>query len=231
MKSTIIGAGGITSYFLPVFLRMYSQCSVEIWDGDELEPRNLQRQSFSPAQTGKNKAEALKETVSEFLPDSKINVVKSYFRPNDVFALRDSDVIFCFADNRTAKKEVLRACDRLELPCVIAGNEYVDNEAWLYLPRMKDHPEMDPRKRFPELLSDEPDTDDPASCSAPETLAVHPQLSMANMGAAYKALRLHYFLYENSLEKIMEALPESDPFEFVPFSFHDTLLETGTNKL
>jgi hypothetical protein len=201
LHATIIGAGGIASYAVPLLARMFNLHGC-LYDQDVLETRNLERQDFKRGSVGKNKAEAL---VTENRLKNLKPVAEWYSRSNYLNA-ENTEVVFCFADNRTAQVLALDVADELGIIAIIGANEYVDNEAWLYHPDHKDTV-YDPRIMYPELLSKEPDEDDPVRCSAPESLEAYPQLAMANLGAAVKVAHLAHFYFNVSGGSISPFMP------------------------
>lgn len=180
----IIGAGGVASYFLPPFLKTFRPASVTMYDKDDLEERNLDRQLFQVGQIGQNKAQALADIY-----DKEITVVPEWF---DAVTTRDwkhpiPDVIVCMADNHVARKNALSAADKWFSICVIGGNEYFCSDAYAYKAQWQDTP-ADPRIRYPEILTSE--SGDPMSCQGDEALEAAPQLATANQTCSSFLLNL-----------------------------------------
>lgn len=210
----IIGAGGVASYLLPVLLKTFQPKSVCLIDKDILEKRNLDRQLFDAKFIGKNKAEALASIhLRDFLNPSgkdeiKVSVKKEWFTSTTEIP-DETDVIICVADNHLARKEALDRADKALIPCVLGGNEYIDNEAYIYYPQWKGT-ERDPRIRYPEILTSH-DAGSPLACTGIAQEA-SPQLAMANSGCAAKILHLLWvwerFRAENELTKeAVDCLP------------------------
>lgn len=191
-KILVIGAGGIASYALPLLNRIFDVRGT-LYDGDDLEERNLERQDFLEKTIGKNKAEALIQSHRLGLTPRP-----HFFSRQHRSEARNYECLFCFADNRTAKLRTLEASDMNNIPCIIAGNEFIDNEAWFYHPDWKDGP-ADPRVRYSTLESSEPDLNDPVSCSDEAAQRIYPQLAMANAGAAHKAVHLAFIYFCHDL--------------------------------
>ena len=79
----IVGAGGITTYFLPAFIKTMAATTkdlpaIHIIDGDAVEERNLARQLFDPSAIAKNKAIALVEptemNIAGFIPENDFSI-------------------------------------------------------------------------------------------------------------------------------------------------------------
>lgn len=192
----IIGAGGVTSYFMPAFIKTLAHQAndkprIYIVDGDKLEERNLERQLFDKAHVSKNKAEAM---VKQYSGEYKaLAAIPRYFTVGA--RIKTGSLIFGFVDNHAARRAVLSACDRYESVAIIGANEYTDAQAIMYYPAMKDGP-MDPRVRYPEILVDT--TGDPIralGCDKEEALEAAPQLAIANMACACYALQMFWFYY------------------------------------
>jgi hypothetical protein len=184
----LIGAGGVASYFIPAFLKTFKPATVYLFDKDELEERNLDRQLFSKNQIGENKAKALAS-----LHGSVINAVPDWFDYHKARQWADEgedpipDVIVCMADNHVARKNALKAADMFGSLCVLGGNEYFCSDAYAYLPRWEDT-NIDPRIRYPEILTDE--SGNPMSCQGDEAMEAAPQLATANQTCASFLLNL-----------------------------------------
>jgi hypothetical protein len=192
----VIGAGGVTSYFLPAFLKTLAHYGGEkprvyIMDGDALEERNLERQLFSREGITKNKAEAL---VAQYKSDyTKLEAIPKFFLSD--FRPREKSLLFVFVDNHPARRNALSACDRFECAAIVAANEYTDAQAYFYDGVLK-NTRMDPRVRYPEILTDESgDPARPGGCTTGEALAAAPQLPIANLASAHYALQLFWFRY------------------------------------
>lgn len=187
MKTILIGAGGVASYFLPVFLKTFKPEHITIIDKDVLEERNLDRQMFDADQIGKNKADALLYTLTHALatPLPKYQVKAEWFTESTVIP-DDTDFIVCMADNHMARHAACQAADRLAINAYIGGNEYVDSQAFVYRPEFKGTPK-DPLVRYPNITTD--DTGSPIRCQG-EAQEAAPQLAMANFHCAAKLLHL-----------------------------------------
>jgi hypothetical protein len=190
----IIGAGGVASYFVPLFLRLYEPAFPSfIQDGDTLEQRNLERQQFQEENVGQNKAIALSEENDDVFV-GKPTYLES---PENLIVEKENGLscIFCFVDNHEARKFCLEASDRAGIPVIIAANEYDCSEAYIYRPSMKGKEFLDPRVNNPTILTSTEGS--PLNCA--EEQEASPQLAVANANAAILALRLYrlwFTLYE-----------------------------------
>jgi molybdopterin/thiamine biosynthesis adenylyltransferase len=194
---------------------------IYIIDGDTLEARNLERQLFDHEHVSKNKAEAL---VSKYRGEYN-NLVsgKKYFGLGS--RIKDKSLVFVFVDNHPARRAVLDACDRHDSVAIMGANEYTDAQAIYYSPIMKGT-KMDPRVRYPEILSDEEgDPMRPRGCSTGEALTIAPQLAIANFASASHALQLFWF-YNSMVPKMDISSKEHWPIEHTNnFSRMDTRSE------
>jgi len=179
-KVLIIGAGGVTSYLLPVFLKTFRETEVVLMDGDKLEARNLDRQLFSHSLVGTNKAQAL----IYMQEDAPITGISKFFTGE--CHGHQFDAVICCADNHEARKNALQFADDRRIPCFIGGNEYFDSQAMFYDSSMVNSP-ADPRVKFPEILTDK--TGSPTSCQGVEQES-SPQLAIANHTCASFILQL-----------------------------------------
>lgn len=188
----IIGCGGTGSWLVPLLLRMRAKGdNLILMDGDIVEEKNFDRQLFQPEYLGWNKAEALAVTfgLSDFLP----RYLQKSTRPQ----VQNEDWIWCCVDNHPARAECLAWVDELfsldiTLNLLIGGNEYEYQEAYLYFATWKDHGLLDPRIRFPELLTDK--SGDPArpSCTG-LAQKENPQLALYNFLVAGSMVHLWQF--------------------------------------
>lgn len=175
----IVGAGGAASYLLPALTKIADPEAITIYDGDKVEERNLDRQLFPKSAVGKNKAEQLAKlfnTQHAPLYLTPLNLPSQLYK----WAI-------ALPDNHPARLTVLTMVDIGQVAfAIIGGNETFDNQAMIYRKEWRDT-ELDPRVRYPELLTDT--SGDPTSCqdlSQPGGA----QTPVANMGAAHKALSL-----------------------------------------
>lgn len=203
----LIGAGGIGGQLLSTLLLTLAQAkdppSVTIIDGDTVEERNLDRQLFETKHIGVNKAVALADCNKENY--SGLITVPDYFY--DGFEVKERAVFFCCVDNHPARRAILNTIDRTQGFGIFGGNEYTDEEAFVYHYEWQGGP-LDPRVYYPSILTDH--TGDPmiamAGCTG-EAQAAAPQLAIANKGAAFYMLKLFWFYFVELAKLDRETMP------------------------
>lgn len=182
----VIGAGGTGSWLLQALVKMVPLNKVMVWDGDEFEKKNLDRQLFDEKFIGVNKARAMAEMYG-------VGAIGEYFSAGRLEGARRSDFIICCADNHPARLECLKMADMYQCHVIVAGNEYHDSEAWYYSELWSGGP-ADPRVYYPEIL--ESRAGDPRLPGCVEEQEDNKQLVIANMTAASLAL-WHYEFYSS----------------------------------
>ena len=195
MKRTwIIGAGGTTRHFLPVFLRSII-CDKDslLIDGEALEYQYLDQYSFEPQHVGMNKAKAVLLSQN-FKKIREFRYIDKYLTEETLETLlkeeKSPDLIFCFANNNPARKIALEAADKSACPILLTSSHMFESEAYIYYPQWKDGP-RDPRLYSPNILEPH-DPNDPAHPWTFETSDNYPpQLSSTAMITASFALRLY----------------------------------------
>ncbi|MHC4620672.1 MAG: ThiF family adenylyltransferase [Planctomycetota bacterium] len=229
MKLYIIGAGGTASYLLPVLVRTLTPDQrvniqeVILIDRDMLEPKNVDRQLYSYDDVGKPKAEVLAEELREFT-HVPITAVCEWFTAQTNI-MPESFVISC-TDNHPARLALLTLCDDLDLQAVICGNETFSADAYYYERGFKDT-KLDPRVRYPEILTDRSDDPTRPPCNDANALADNPQLAAANMMSAAMGMHLvQLWLFEldkYDLSEVMKHMP-------VEYSSCTTNIQTVKHK-
>jgi molybdopterin/thiamine biosynthesis adenylyltransferase len=190
----VIGAGGVGSILLPILMKSVRD-EIVVMDGDKFEEKNLDRQLFSPADIGKNKADAL----AALYMYRKLKTVPHFFYNGFDIKITHKDTIWCCADNHSCRNEVLNTCDNKGCVAIIGGNEYMDAEAYYYEPKYKDSVN-DPRCYYPNITKDK--TNDPVKPSCIEEIqTTNPQTAIANAAAAIGMLHLYWF--HNNVAKNM----------------------------
>lgn len=209
----IIGCGGVGSWLAPALVRLVGAHNITLVDGDKLEEKNLDRQLFSAADIGKNKAEALASLLN----------CKGHggWYDASTFIHTDTDWLLCCVDNNPARSEVLRACDENGCRAIVAANETTSSEAYHYRPVWKDT-ENDPRVYYPEIDKDE--SNNPAraaiGCTG-EAQLENPQLVTANFMAAALAGHL-YMMWAIEARKVSNAVKR-----FMPHRLNQNLTRNG----
>lgn len=201
----IIGAGGVTSYLVPPLLKTLSYQygnppKVTIFDGDNLEVGNLERQLFNvtDAMAERNKAESLVGMYRPSYPLNQLQAVNEFF--HDGMEFEEMSLVFACVDNHTARKAALSVCDKYFCNAILAANEVTDAQS-IWHNHFGAGGVFDPRVRYPEILTDESeDPRRPESCTTASALEKSPQLPIFNMAAANYALQLYWFYYKIILE-------------------------------
>ncbi len=145
-------------------------------DGDTLEKKNMNRQLFTNADIGKNKAEVLAARYG-------CRVVPKWYAQG-VYTYRPTDWLICCADNHPTRLAVLDDCDSMGCQAIIAANERTSSEAYVYRRQWRDS-KRDPRVYYPEIITDK--SGDPRRASigcTGEAQKETPQLVTANALAA-----------------------------------------------
>lgn len=209
-RIAVIGAGGVASYLIPVLIKSLQSTFLEIWDKDILEERNLDRQLFDPSMVGMNKAEALLKTCRSTLGKHKPEFFKRTSQLDS-----ETNLIICICDNHPARNASLQKSDEIGIPVIIGANEYFDSEAYIYFPEWK-NTQQDPRIRYPEIKTNK--EGDPLGCQG-KIQVVHPQLAIANQGAASKIMHLlwSWMVFENE-------------GQYLPYELSSNLFKTESRR-
>lgn len=185
MKTYVIGAGGVGSWLAPALCMLTDPKDVVLVDGDKLEPKNLNRQLFTKADIGRNKAEALAFRYG-------CGFVSAYFSIGSIELYQD-DWLMVAVDNHPARLAALRDTDMNRCRAIFGANETYSSESYYYEPSYKDSA-RDPRVFMPEVLTST--AGDPHAarigCTG-EAAAENPQLVTANMMAASLMSHLYSF--------------------------------------
>ena len=182
----VIGCGGIGCWLVPLLKKMLDKTAViSVMDGDKIEQRNFDRQFHSMENLGWNKAEALfyQYGLNHFYP----RYLSRYSRP----PLRIVDWVWCCVDNHPARLECLEWIDENASHGIFGGNEYESSQSFIYFSNWKDT-DLDPRKRYPEILTDKRGNPDRPNCQGEAQIA-DPQLAVYNYLAAGGMMHLYCF--------------------------------------
>lgn len=187
----LIGCGGTGSWVFPALARMARESVIHLWDGDDFEERNLDRQLFSEDYLGWNKARAL---GSFYDREENIALREEYFH-SGAEGIDNGSLLLCCADNHTARLACLIMADLTNSTAIIAGNEYTDADAYLYDSGSMRGTPNDPRVFAPEITTDASgDPRSPGGCTGHEQ-NLRPQLVIANMASAVHMLRLMWWWF------------------------------------
>lgn len=182
----IIGCGGTGSWLAPALCTLLLDNSAVCFvDGDTLEKKNLSRQFFSPDFIGTNKATAL----AKLYPGAE--AWRNYYSAGCI-AHTDADWLWACVDNNAARKAVFSAADEYGCNVIVSANEQHSAEALIYLPRLWRDTACDPRRFYPEWLTDDKRDPEQRAIGCTGVAQVEtPQLVTANFTAAALALKLY----------------------------------------
>lgn len=180
----IIGAGGVGSWLTPAMCMLVEPHNVVVVDGDTLEQKNLNRQLFTTADIGKNKADALAEKY-------ECHAIPKWYSHGGLEILAE-DWLLVGVDNNAGRLAVLETCDSVECGAIFGANEVTSAEAYYYEQSFLSSVH-DPRVYYPEIITDK--SDDPRHAAIGCTGEVqrnNRQLVTANFMAA--ALIQHLYV-------------------------------------
>lgn len=118
----VIGAGALGS-ISAMYLAGSGVGRITVADFDTIDISNLQRQlSFTTAQCGRKKAEALRERIAEINPDIEVTAIDSMITSRQIDELtRGADLVLEGSDNPATKYIVSDSCTRCGTPYVLGG--------------------------------------------------------------------------------------------------------------
>lgn len=121
-KVFIVGCGALGS-MVAMQLAGAGVGKIGIADFDTVDVSNLQRQFFfKSSETGKSKAEVIKERIRELNPDIEVSVHKSFIKADEArVTFKEYDVVVDATDNPSSKQMIDLICEEIEVPCVIGG--------------------------------------------------------------------------------------------------------------
>lgn len=121
-KVAVVGAGGLGGYVLEQLARLGVGRLISI-DDDVFEEHNLNRQLLAtPSNLGRAKVEVAAERINEINPAVSLTPVKKFFSAdNGVDLLQGVDCVVDAVDNVTARLEMAKVCQRLNIPLVHAA--------------------------------------------------------------------------------------------------------------
>jgi len=199
-RNYVIGCGGIGSWLVPLLQKMIPKDEVIIpMDGDRIEQRNFDRQLHLPEHFSWNKAEAI--SFQYMLGDFHPRYLTKMTRP----ILKVEDWVWCAVDNHPARRECLEWIDDCDASGVFGGNEYESGQAYIYFSNWKDTA-LDPRIRFPEILTDKSGDPNRPNCQGAAQEAA-PQLALYNCLVASQMVQLYWFFIRDSLQVLNEYWP------------------------
>lgn len=218
LKTIILGAGGVASYMLPALNNSFNLSGILI-DGDILEEHNLDRQIFNKAHVGKHKSVALNQHHKLGLLPLIEYADENWILRNQE-ALTDIDLVICLVDNHPGRRAALNIAATLDIPIVIAANEYMTSQAMYFHPAFPN--KAHPITRYGEIQTS--NSGSPIRCTG-EALESTPQLAMANQVSAGLANLLLWMWHG-------EDCFDPDRFDtYMPIEFQTTLSKIETVTL
>lgn len=127
-RVAVFGAGGVGGYVIEALARS-GVGAIDIVDGDEIAPSNINRQILATRKTvGRGKAETAKERIAEINPDCKVSAVKIFFLPEtaDEINFADYDYIVDAIDTVAGKLAIAEravAAGVRVISCMGTGNK------------------------------------------------------------------------------------------------------------
>ena len=228
----LVGCGGIGGWLGQLLARtLQPEDTLELFDRDRIEERNIDRQLFGKEDIGRCKCTAMRRRISH--PRAPAIVPREqWFSLSTLTEMVDKPtLIMVAADNNAARTSALDAADRLRIPCIVAANEYDDAEAYIYLPQWAGS-QADPRTYYPELQQDDGNNPANPGCTGVAQIAA-PQLAIANMNAAsYAAWLFHAWTTRIPAATAHVPVETGDAIiEHVPYFIRNTWGRVMTRRL
>ncbi len=182
----VVGIGGVGGLFVDKVSRFLNyqnkfDVSITLIDGDEYQPKNLERQEFF--EYG-NKSFIKSDELSKKFTSIKYDNIQFYVNEGNIETMiHDKDIVILSVDNHRTRKIVSDYVSGLnDIILISGGNEFYDGNVQLFVkkgnknitPRLTDyHPEIEhPKDKSPEEMSCE------------ELSKSEPQLFFANLSVA-----------------------------------------------
>lgn len=137
-RAVVVGLGGIGSNLVDPLSRMlmFSKSNrkadrVVLVDGDQYEPKNMERQR---GKVHINKAEATKDLLGESFPDLEVDAKARYVDPNNIYLfVKEGDTVFLCVDNHATRKVLADHMQTLKNGLLISGgNEEYDGNVQIH---------------------------------------------------------------------------------------------------
>lgn len=140
-KVLIIGAGGLGSPSA-IYLAVAGVGAISIFDGDEVELSNLQRQiAHYTDDIGMDKVISTRQTLNRLNPDVKVRAVKQRLMgtalEQEVMA---ADVVLDCSDNFTTRFAINKACVSYRTPLVSGAAIRFEGQVSVFTPGVNDSP-------------------------------------------------------------------------------------------
>lgn len=213
MNINIIGLGGVGLKILRELVESnFNIRSLNLWDGDVIEERNLERQIYLPEHIGLRKSDASKEMYGRNPMRFSCNTFgditfKSLQENREGF--RDADVTFIATDNNESRILLLENWNMMRKDHVLISSANATSDegigigstAWIYMKEWHKDPIKDP------IIRNSLKTNPHVSIGRPCSETSEPQTALANSGASIRAVELLSLWKHASSASIAEHLP------------------------
>lgn len=188
---TVIGLGGIWSYFWPILCRtmVYQKGmprELVLWDGDEFTKDNMPRQDMFEEDENKPKAEVYADRIKRAFPDLAVLPQSKFVTKKNIEdAIKDNMLSFLFVDNAATKLLVSQqAAKRKNIILVHGGNEMWDGNVQVYARFDGDDITQKLEQTHPEIATPKDKNPGELSCEERARLPGGGQLAVTNMMVA-----------------------------------------------
>jgi len=126
----VIGAGGTGGWLIPALIKMVNTADIHVWDGDDVEEKNIARQNFTQMDVGEAKAIIMGERF-------RIGTVTTnYFGDDEMLDIANNDIVIICADNFHVRAVIDEHCQILDdITLINAGNEETATSTQIYIKR------------------------------------------------------------------------------------------------
>lgn len=188
---TVIGLGGIWSYFWPFIARtmVYQKTMPKeliLWDGDEFTKNNMPRQDMYEEDENKPKAEVYADRIKRAFPDLAVMPVPKFVTKKNVDdAVKENSLVVLFVDNHAARLLVSQnAAKRENIILINGGNELWDGNVQTYMRLNDEDVTQRLEQTHPEIGSPKDKNPGDLSCEERAKLPGGQQLAATNMMVA-----------------------------------------------
>lgn len=198
----VVGLGGIGTALVSPLCRylaysgMGMALPVLLFDGDDFQSRNRERQDF---QSAGNKAQVKAREMRQIFPELSIRAVPEFMTPANVeFYIEDGDLVFLGVDNHVSRKIVSHRCQALKRAVVISGgNEWSDGNVQVHV-RWDGQDLTSPLTLFHPEIEEATGPSGLFSCDA-QAREGEPQLLFSNLAVASHMLNTLYAVVSEGL--------------------------------
>jgi molybdopterin/thiamine biosynthesis adenylyltransferase len=191
VRTVVVGCGGVFSR-LALILAENSFCmkdapkEILLADGDEVEAKNLARQSFLPQDIKRKKAEVWADRLGKRFPDLNVRPMPEFVTSKNIATvIQDGSIVLSAVDNNATRLLLSQHVQTLGNAILISGgNELTDGNVQLFI-RLKGDSRNAPIEEVHEEFKN-PKDKNPGDISCEERLALPggEQLAETNMAVA-----------------------------------------------